>query len=44
MKSERKVILSSSISKEQTMFVTEHFLSDIVKKYGQHLISTGGDT
>jgi len=29
-----------SISKERNMFVTEHFLSNIVEKYGEHPVST----
>jgi len=32
-----------SISKEQNMFVvTERFISDVVKEYGKHSISTDG--
>ncbi len=39
---ESKEILGTSISKERNMFVTEHFLSDIVNKHGQHPVSTDG--
>ncbi len=43
IESESKEILSITTSKEINMFVvTEHFLSDIVKEYGIHPISTDG--
>ncbi len=41
---ENKEILRLSISKERNMFVAEHFLSHIVKEYGQHPVSTDGGT
>ncbi len=45
IESETKNILATSISKERNMFVTEHFLSDIVDEYGQHPVSkTDGGT
>jgi putative transposase len=44
IESETKNILATSISKERNMFVAEHFLSDIVDKYGKHPISTDGGT
>ena len=44
IESESKKILSITISKERNMFVAEHFLSDIVKEYGRHPISTDGGT
>ena len=39
-----KEILSFHISKERNMFVAERFLSQVVNKYGLHLISSDGDT
>ncbi len=39
-----KEILSFRISKERNMFVAEHFLSDTVKEYDRHPISTDGGT
>ena len=40
---ENKEILRMSISKEQYMFVAkERFISDVVKEYGKHPISTDG--
>src|SRR6185437_6229068 len=44
IESETKNILSITISKERNMFVAEHFLSDIMKEYGRHPISTDGGT
>ncbi len=41
---ETKNILGVNISKERNMFVAEHFLSDIVEKYGEHPVSTDGVT
>jgi putative transposase len=35
-----KEILSITISKERNMFVAERFLSNLLKKYGKHPIST----
>lgn len=37
-------ILSVEISKEQTMFVAERFLSNIVNEYGLHSVFTDGGT
>jgi putative transposase len=42
IESKDKEILSITISKERNMFVTERFLSHIVKEYGQHPVSTDG--
>ncbi len=39
-----RTILALSISKERNMFVAEKFLSDIVKEYGKHPVSTDGGT
>ncbi len=44
IESKTKNILGISISKERNMFVAERFLSDIVKKHGQHPVSTDGGT
>ena len=37
-------ILSLSISKERNMFVAERFMSDLIKIYGNHPVSTDGGT
>ena len=37
-------ILALTISKERNMFVTERFLSNIVRDYGKHPVSTDGGT
>ena len=37
-------ILALSISKERNMFVAERFIGDLVKRHGQHPISTDGGT
>jgi putative transposase len=41
---ENKQILALTISKERNMFVAERFLSDIVRDYGKHHVSTDGGT
>ena len=41
---ENKQILALTISKERHMFVTDRFLSDIVREYGKHPVSTDGGT
>jgi putative transposase len=41
---ENKQILALTISKERNMFVAERFLSDIVRDYGKHPVSTDGGT
>jgi putative transposase len=41
---ENKQILTLTISKERNMFVAERFLSDIVRDYGKHPVSTDGGT
>ena len=39
-----KEILALSISKERNMFVAERFISDLIKGYGRHPVSTDGGT
>ena len=39
-----KEILALSISKERNMFVAERFMSDLIKGYGRHPVSTDGGT
>ena len=39
-----KEILSITISKERNMFVAERFLSNLLKEYGKHPVSTDGGT
>ena len=39
-----KEILALSISKERNMFVTERFISDLIKTHGRHPVSTDGGT
>ena len=39
-----KEILSFHILKERNMFVVERFLSQVVNKYGLHLVSSDGGT
>ena len=39
-----KEILALSISKERNMFVAERFMSDLIKGYGRHPVSTDGRT
>ncbi len=39
-----KEILSINISKERNMFVVERFISNIIKEYGTHPVSTDGGT
>ena len=41
---ENKQILAVSVSKERNMFVAERFLSNLVKDYGNHPVSTDGGT
>jgi putative transposase len=41
---ENRQILALSISKERNTFVAERFLSDIVRNYGKHPVSTDGGT
>jgi hypothetical protein len=36
-------ILALNISNERNMFVAERFMSDLVKGYGKHNISTDGE-
>jgi putative transposase len=44
IESKDKEILSITISKERNMFVAERFLSNLLKEYGSHPISTDGGT
>ena len=44
LESESKEVLRLSISKERNMFVAERFLSNVVKEYGEHPVSTDGGT
>ncbi|HET6591114.1 MAG TPA: DDE-type integrase/transposase/recombinase [Candidatus Nitrosocosmicus sp.] len=37
---ENRQILAVSVSKERNMFVAERFLSNVVRRYGKHPIST----
>jgi putative transposase len=39
-----KEILAINISKERNMFVVERFLSNVIKEYGKHPVSTDGGT
>jgi putative transposase len=41
---QNRQILAVSISKEKNMFVAERFLSNLVKEYGKHPVSTDGGT
>ena len=41
---ENSQILALSVSKERNMFVAERFLSNMVKTYGKHPVSTDGGT
>lgn len=41
---ENRQILALSISKERNMFVAERFIGGLVKRHGQHPISTDGGT
>jgi len=42
--SESKGIIATTISKEQNMFVVERFLSNVIKEYNKHPVSTDGGT
>ncbi|MER5176205.1 MAG: DDE-type integrase/transposase/recombinase [Candidatus Nitrosocosmicus sp.] len=39
-----KEILAIDISKERNMFVAERFISNVIKEYGKHPVSTDGGT
>jgi len=41
---ENKRILALNISRERNMFVAERFISGLVKKHGDHPVSTDGGT
>ena len=44
IESKDKEIVSITISKERNMFVAERFLSNLLKEYGKHSVSTDGGT
>ena len=44
IKNDSREILQISISKERNMFVAEHFILNLVKRYGEHPVSTDGGT
>ena len=44
IESKNKQILALTTSRERNMFVTERFLSNIVRDYGKHPVSTDGGT
>src|SRR5918995_98845 len=44
IENDNREILQISISKERNMFVAEHFISNLVKRYGEHPVSTDGGT
>ena len=44
IENDNREILQISISKEINMFVAEHFISNLVKRYGEHPVSTDGGT
>ena len=44
IESENRQILAVSVSKERNTFVAERFLSNLVKDYGNHPVSTDGGT
>jgi putative transposase len=41
---DNREILQISISKKRNMFVAERFISNLVKRYGEHPVSTDGGT
>jgi putative transposase len=44
IENDNREILQISISKERNMFVAERFISNLVKRYGEHPVSTDGGT
>ena len=44
IESENKQILAVTVSRERNMLIAERFLSDIVRNYGNHPVSTDGGT
>ncbi|MFZ0327071.1 MAG: DDE-type integrase/transposase/recombinase [Nitrososphaeraceae archaeon] len=44
IENDNREILQISISKERNMFVAEHFIQSLIRKYGEHPISTDGGT
>ena len=44
IENDNREILQISISKERNMFVAEHFILNLVKRYGEHPVSTDGGT
>ena len=44
IENDNREILQISISKERNMFVAERFILNLVKRYGEHPVSTDGGT
>ena len=44
IESENRQILAVTVSRERNMLIAERFLSDIVRNYGKHPVSTDGGT
>ena len=44
IENDNRGILQISISKERNMFVAERFILNLVKRYGEHPVSTDGGT
>ena len=44
IENDNREILQISISKKRNMFVAERFILNLVKRYGEHLVSTDGGT
>jgi putative transposase len=44
IRNDNREILQISISKERNMFVAERFILNLVKRYGEHPVSTDGGT
>ena len=44
IENDNREILQISISKERNMFVAERFIQSLIRKYGEHAVSTDGGT
>ena len=44
IENDNREILQINISKERNTFVAERFISNLVKRYGEHPVSTDGGT
>ena len=44
IENDNREILQISISKERNMFVAERFIQSLIRKYGEHPVSTDGGT